>query len=208
MARFAPIALLLLAAACAAVAQDIVDNLFPKNGDVCRDAGDQWRTIKLGPCEAGTKCQGYKRGVYKCVSTKKEMGAMPLGTECYNEYKVDVKDRAESEKWRTYYRQRNCVWEGVDRQGTPLVQCIQTKEDAKIYKCGRIMPLDKTGCYTVSGSMIWGRWNDNQMYDACNGCPCTPPEKTKCKSGPCKYPLCKCNDKCDETRRKQMCPTA
>lgn len=62
MASLCAIALLLAAAASAALAQDIVDNPFPKNGDVCRDAGDQWRPIKLGPCEKGTFCQGYKRG--------------------------------------------------------------------------------------------------------------------------------------------------
>jgi len=62
MARMSAIALLVLVAAASAAAQDIVDNPAPKNGDVCRDAGDQWRTIKLGQCEAGTKCQAYKRG--------------------------------------------------------------------------------------------------------------------------------------------------
>ena len=62
MARLRSVALLVLVAAAAARAQDIVDNPAPKNGDVCKDAGDQWRNIKLGPCEAGTKCQAYKRG--------------------------------------------------------------------------------------------------------------------------------------------------
>lgn len=211
MARISAIALLLVAAASAALAQDIVDNPAPKNGDVCRDAGDQWRNIKLGPCEKGTVCQGYKRGVWKCVSTDKSKGSLSLGTVCYDEYKVDApfqKDRAEGEKWRKYYRERNCEWGGVDKQGTPLVQCIQTKEDPHIYKCGKILPLEQKGCYTVSGSMIWGKWNDNQMYDACNGCPCTPPDKTKCKSGPCKYPTCHCTETCDDNRKKLRCPTA
>jgi hypothetical protein len=315
MARALAIGLLVLVAAASASAQDIVDNPFPKNGDVCRDAGDQWRNIKLGKCEAGTHCQAYKRGawpvrpraggrgprsaartnsraraspggrgargarrraarpglpppqpgapprrpprggapvlrppaprrararpgaaraaraaprltprlpppmpppsrhpvpagVYKCVADDNALGSLPLGTVCYNETQVDQKDKAEGERWRKYYRERNCVFEGIDRQGTPLVQCIQTKEDPKIYKCGRIMPLDAPGCYTVAGSMIWGKWNDNQMYDACNGCPCTPPEKTRCKSGPCKYPACKCNEPCDATRRAQKCATS
>ncbi len=137
------------------------------------------------------------------------MGALPLGSVCYDEYKVDNKEnKAEGEKWRKFYRERNCAFEGVDRQGTPTVQCIMTKEDPKIYKCGRIMPLDGPGCYTVAGSMIWGKWNDNQMYDACNGCPCTPPDKTKCKSGPCKYTLCKCNQTCDAARKAEKCATA
>lgn len=69
MARLSTIALLLLAAACA-LAQDIVDNPAPKNGDVCRDAGDQWRNIKLGPCEKGTVCQGYKRGEWHDLATQ------------------------------------------------------------------------------------------------------------------------------------------
>lgn len=212
MARLTIVAALLLALASAALAQDIKDNLFPKVGDVCRDAGDQWRNITLGPCEAGTKCQAYKRGVYKCVSTDPSKGSMPLGTICYDENKVDQKDRAEGEKWRKFYRERNCVFEGVDRQGTPLVQCIMT-EDPKIYKCGRIKPLDQGGCYTVAGSMIWGKWNDNQMYDACNGCPCTPPEKVAlgqkgCKSGPCKYPMCYCSQPCDANRKKVKCATS
>ena len=73
---------------------------------------------------------------------------------------------------------------------------------------GISLPLDGTGCYTVAGSQIWGKWNDNQMYDACNGCPCTPPDKTKCKSGPCKYPVCKCNEPCDAARRAQKCATS
>jgi hypothetical protein len=64
MARAVAIGLLVLVAAAAASAQDIVDNPFPKNGDVCRDAGDQWRNIKLGKCEAGTHCQAYKRGAW------------------------------------------------------------------------------------------------------------------------------------------------
>ena len=75
-------------------AQDIVDNLYPKNGDVCADKGDQWRTIKLGKCEAGTKCQSYKRGVYKCVSTNPALGSLPLGAVCYNETAVDTKTAA------------------------------------------------------------------------------------------------------------------
>lgn len=62
MARLAAFALVALLAAAGARAQDIVDNPAPKNGDVCRDAGDLWRNIKLGPCEQGTKCQAYKRG--------------------------------------------------------------------------------------------------------------------------------------------------
>lgn len=40
-------------------------------------------------------------GVYKCVSADKSMGSLPIGTECYNEYKVDKpwqKDPAEGEK--------------------------------------------------------------------------------------------------------------
>lgn len=295
--RLASAALLVLLAAAAARAQDIVDNPAPKNGDVCRDAGDLWRNIKLGPCEAGTKCQAYKRGelsslscctwvppagrlaqgrgkakqtaqrqrvtrrhwaaralqhrqtpstpsppwppgsqpssspthantqhgthqhvtqstrpgVYKCVSTNPEMGALPLGAVCYDEHKVDnpapTRTTPEAEGWRKYYRERNCVFEGVDRQGTPTVQCIQTKEDTKIYKCGRILPLDGPGCYTVAGSQIWGKWNDNQMYDACNGCPCTPPGKV-CKSPPCKYPACRCNEPCTAERRAQKCATS
>jgi hypothetical protein len=64
MARLSAIALLVVVAAACAAAQDIVDNPYPKNGDVCKDAGDQWRTIKLGTCEAGTKCQAYKRGEF------------------------------------------------------------------------------------------------------------------------------------------------
>jgi hypothetical protein len=64
MARALYIAALVLFAATAARGQDIVDNPAPKNGDVCRDAGDLWRNIKLGPCEAGTKCQAYKRGAF------------------------------------------------------------------------------------------------------------------------------------------------
>lgn len=208
MASFSFIAAVVLLAAAGAAAQDIVDNPYPKNGDVCHDLGDQWKTIKLGKCEAGTVCQGYKRGVFKCVSTDKSKGAMKIGEVCYDEYKVDQKDKAEGEKWRKYYRERNCEWQGVDKQTTPVVQCIQTKEDAKIYKCGRILPLFQKGCFTVSGSMIWGKWNDNQMYDACNGCPCTPPDKTKCKSGPCKYPACDCYSECTPQRQKLRCPTA
>lgn len=201
------IALLVLVAAASAAAQDIVDNPAPKNGDVCRDAGDQWRTIKLGQCEAGTKCQAYKRGVYKCVSTDASKGSLPIGAVCYDEHQVDQQDKKAGENMRKSYRERNCVFEGVDRQGTPNVQCIMTKEDPKVYKCGRILPLDGPGCYTVAGSMIWGKWNDNQMYDACNGCPCTPPGK-KCKSPPCKYPACKCDQACDAARKAEKCATS
>jgi hypothetical protein len=141
------------------------------------------------------------------VSTDASLGSLPLGTECYNEYKTDAGPAADREAARTYYRQRNCVFEGVDRQGTPTVQCIMTKEDPKIYKCGRIMPLDGKGCYTVAGSQIWGKWNDNQMYDACNGCPCTPPGK-KCKSPPCKYAACRCDEECTAERKAQKCATS
>ncbi|GBF93114.1 hypothetical protein Rsub_05843 [Raphidocelis subcapitata] len=212
MVRLASVALLVLVAAAAASAQDIVDNPAPKNGDVCKDAGDQWRNITLGPCETGTYCQAYKRGVYKCVSDNKAMGALPIGAICYDENKVDgEKDKPKAEQNRKFYREQNCVFDGVDRQGTPNVQCVQTKEDKKIYKCGRIMPLDAPGCYTVAGSMIWGKWNDNQMYDACNGCPCTPQEKMGpkgCKSGPCKYPVCRCEEACDAARKAVKCATS
>jgi hypothetical protein len=197
----------LLACLQAASAQDIVDNLYPKNGDVCADKGDQWRTIKLGKCEAGTKCQSYKRGVYKCISTNPALGSLPLGAVCYNETAVDTNNAAGEAK-RKYFRERNCVWMGADVQGTPVVQCLQQAANPKIYRCAKIVPLGQKGCYTVSGSMIWGKWNDNQAYDACNNCPCTPPNKTKCKSGPCKYPLCRCNEPCDAARRAQRCATS
>lgn len=62
MARTSTVALLLVLAVAAASAQDIVDNLYPKNGEVCKDYGDQWKNITLGTCEKGTKCQAYKRG--------------------------------------------------------------------------------------------------------------------------------------------------
>ncbi len=65
----------------------------------------------------------------------------------------------------------------------------------------QVMPLFKRGCYVVSGSMIWGKYNDNQAYDACNGCPCTLPGKQG------KYPLCRCQDMCDAARQKTRCAT-
>jgi len=191
---------------CTVSAQEIKDNLYPKAGDICKDRGDLWRNITLGPCEAGTTCTAVKRGVYKCVPNDPALGAMPLGALCYNRTQVDQKDRKEGEKWRQYYRVRNCVFQGVDKQGTPLVQCVQTASDANIYRCKKVPVLGTKGCFTVAGSMIWGRWNDDQAYDACDGCPCSPAGK-KCIGGTCKYPACKCNQVCDATRRANRCAT-
>ncbi len=41
---------------------------------------------------------------------------------------------ASSNKWRQYYKERACVWQGVDAQGTPKVQCIADAKDPDIYK--------------------------------------------------------------------------
>jgi hypothetical protein len=36
--------------------------------------------------------------VFKCISTDKSKGALAIGTVCYDENKVDQKDKAEGEK--------------------------------------------------------------------------------------------------------------
>jgi len=221
MTRWSTVALLLAAAALAS-AQEIKDNLHPQWGDICKDKGDQWKNITLGPCPSNAECRTIKRGVFKCVPKDPALGQMKLGTVCYDDHKVEGNWQiwnkakstpagknalAESNKWREYYKERGCVWQGVDAQGTPNVQCIADAKDPDLYKCGVKNPLGTQGCFTVAGSMIWGRWNDNQMYDTCNGCPCTPPGK-KCKAGPCKYPTCNCDAPCTPLRQKERCATA
>ncbi len=40
-----------------------------------------YMTVPLqGKCEASTKCQAYKRGVYKCVPLDPKLGQMPINT--------------------------------------------------------------------------------------------------------------------------------
>ncbi len=65
-------------------------------GDICKDYGESWRGLYLGPCEANTFCRAYKRGVFKCVYNDGVKvpgtnlpGVMSIGTECYDEDKVN-----------------------------------------------------------------------------------------------------------------------
>ncbi len=75
---------------------------------------------------------------------------------CYNETKVNQQDKRVGEQWRKYYRQRNCVWKGVDVQGTPLVQCVQTQEKGGIYRCKKVSEAaasPSAGCRLCSA--VW-----------------------------------------------------
>lgn len=213
MASLKLIGLLVLAAVSCADAQAIRANAFPKAGDICKDYGESWRGLYLGPCEANTFCRAYKRGVFKCVYNDGVKvpgtnlpGVMSIGTECYDEDKVNNDEKQKTKTapggttWRDYYKRTACEFKGLDKQGTPLVQCVQTANKKK-YNCGYMPTLGKQGCATVAGSMIWGKYNDNQAYDMCNGCPCTPPGIKG------KYPLCQCDQPCTAQRQQTRCPT-
>lgn len=132
---------LLVGCISSVVGQPIQSNLFPKAGDLCKDLGPQWKNMTLGPCEAGTQCKWFKRGVWKCVNK-----LLKNGDICWD---------ARLKKYQDYikYRQADCadgfgcMWVGGS---TPY-----------IYKC---QPLPSKGCYTMCGSAQWPPYGGNQSY--------------------------------------------
>lgn len=123
---------LLAAAATAATAQPVAPNPAPKAGDVCVDRG--WVNVPLGPCEPGTTCEWFKRGVHKCTRSP----LLSEGSVCF--------DNAASDAEKAELREFGC------ERGTACQPAAEARDGLGLYRCQR---LPKTGCFVLAGSAYW-----------------------------------------------------
>lgn len=159
MALLLLLLLALIALASTATAQPVAPNPAPKAGDVCIDRG--WVNVPLGPCENGTTCEWFKRGVHKCTRAP----LLREGDACFdNGAADDVKAR---------WRELGCV-KGTACQ--PSADAKEAKGVDGIYRCQK---LPKTGCFVLAGSAYWPPGLPH-TYEAATGQTCGMPGFADC----------------------------
>jgi hypothetical protein len=148
------------AATTTVAAQPVAPNPAPKAGDVCIDRG--WTNVPLGPCEQGTTCEWFKRGVHKCTRAP----LLPEGSTCF--------DNAASDEAKARFREFGC------ERGTACMPAAEARDGQGLYRCGR---LPKTGCFVLAGSAYWPPGLPH-TYEAATGQVCGMPGTPACVCAP------------------------